>query len=789
MAHTVFALLLPMAAGGLASLGCGSDKEYDRPQPYVRPSGEAGIKALAVSTGELSPPFRPGVASFALSGPVGYLGEGSIGVTVTLEDPKATLRVNGLAGASGVASDVALKEGDNTIRVTVTAEDGVTLNMLTLAVNRLPFNTRVWVLNGVGGVPVADTALKLTDAKGRVLADNVALPKDKNGGLVFGLDPREKYNIYATGRSSAVACMANFDPAREDTATLYCLAANSTYYEYGAPIIEDISFASENSATAAWRTMPNEARYIGSAAGAAAVRVTALTRNPIAGSLGEIGAPAFGGVDVPIYVNVDETGSPNTGGTVGAAGTLVGTVNAPVKIGETQWYRTTHRFTTPALQPNVSNRERYLSAVVYDCLGNRTEQRVYMTIADSDNSVLTDPDLSGLVPQAYIAQGQTFVGSMDLQGAPGHELNAMDPVEGYTGRHQALTQFYARASEASAVAIRGYEVWRSASAAAGFAKIATVNYASTSSTTAAYQFVDRTPSLTAGEVYYRFRVFNGSPANNGYSQFSASLKAIVMPPAYVAPAASHNQVSGALWPQFRIAASGPALLDRGTSDVFGFTLFVKNADSPYPFLLVPFQVDFRECDELAGLPPDDPAQEHRFGFPKGRPVVWFRQITGYNPNTSAIAGDWSLATDAKAVLDEEGNPVLDEEGEPKIEYAPFAYLDQDGSVVVDTDSRGFRAAMDNEVRAVFGNTGDVFRPGAAYYWNIFGANGGVDWGSSGYPAKWESTSNGQAAYFLAGANPKPNENLPQGYSYGSAQFYGWGSPEGWFTIIIAPDAK
>jgi hypothetical protein len=776
MAPALLALLLPL-------LGCGGGNDpVAPPPPPPAPSGDAGIAGLSVSLGELSPPFRPGVTSYGLSEPIGYLGEDSIGITVTLADAKAAFKVNGLAGTSGAASNVSLKEGPNTIRVAVTAEDGKSSNQVTLTVNKLPFNTRVWVLNGIGGVPVADTVLTLTDAGGNILLDDVALPVEKNGGLVFGLDPKEKYNIYATGTAAAVACMANYDPAKEDTATLYCLTTNSSYYEYEAPVIENVWFATANSATADWRVMPNEAYYVGPAASVAAVRVAALTRNPIAGSLGDLSLPGNGGVVVPICVSMDETASPNTGGAAGATGTLEGTVNAPVTIGGRQYYRTTHRFATPMLQANIFDKERYLSVVVYDCLGNRTERRVHMTITDSVNAVLTDPDLSGFVPQVGIAQAQTFVGSGDIQGRPGDETNAMDPVENHTGFQQVITELYARRSGTEPVAIRGYEVWRSNGGAGNFVKIATVNYAATNSTASVIQFVDRTPSLVAGEVHYRFRVFNGNPANKGYSQFSPSLKAIVMPPAYVAPAASHKPVSDALWPTFRIAASNPALLNRNTTDLFGFTLFIKNADDPMPFLLIPFQVDFRESDALMGIPADDPRQEHRFGFPKGRPTVWVRQITGYNGSTSVISGgDWSPATDGKLVPDGEG-------GE-KTEYTPFAYLDNDGSVVVNTDSKGFQTAMESAVRTVFGNTGKTFVPGYTYYWNVFGANGGIDWSSSSYPARWTTTNNTQAAYFYTGSNPAPTASTPLGYSYGSAQLYGWGSPEGWFTITIAPGAK
>jgi hypothetical protein len=690
--------------------------------------------------------------------------------------------VNGILGASGRPSNVALEEGANTIRVVVTAEDGKDTNVVTLTVNRLPFRTRVWVLNGIGGVPVDDTVLKLVELAGpesRVIAENVPLPREKNGKPVFGLDPKKKYSIYATGTAAAAACYANFDPSKEDTASLYCLRNSATFfYELEAPVIEDISFGTANNDAGGtgWRVMPNEAQYTGPLANIAAVKVTALTRNWVPQSGGSL---YYNDTPYPMLINIDETASSNSGGATGSSGTPMGTSNSPVTVDGKQWYRNTFRFATPLLQTNIFNKEHYLSVVVYDVIRNRTEQRAYLTITDSANAVTTDPDLSGFVPPLDYAQAQTFVGGGDLTSRPGDEANAMDPLNGYNGYQQVIARFYARSSATAALPIRGYEVWRSLGNASNFARIAVVNYAATNSTTSAIQYTDRTPSLVAGDVYYRFRVFNGNPTNNGYSQLSANLHAVVMPPTYTKPAASHKVVSDKLWPAFRIAADNPAMLSKGTSDAFTFTLFVKNADGPYPFLLIPFWVDFTETDTIAGA--SDEVNGHRYGFPKGRPTVRFMRITEWDGTSSVIyAGSWHYACDSETVPDGGG-------GEKTV-YTPFAYLDDDGSVVVDTNSKVFRVAMDNAVRETYGSVGEEFAPGSTYYWNIFGANAGIGW-NAGYPARWYTTNNDQAAFFYAGSNPAPNAGYPQGFCYGSAQMYGWGSPEGWFPITIAPDAK
>jgi hypothetical protein len=282
-----------------------------------------------------------------------------------------------------------------------------------------------------------------------------------------------------------------------------------------------------------------------------------------------------------------------------------------------------------------------------------------------------------------------------------------------------------------------------------------------------FQYIDRTPSLVAGDVYYRVRAFGGNPANDGYSLLSDAIRANVLAPTTTGPAASHKMVSDKLWPQFRIAASNQGLLDKDASDFFFFTLFIKHADNSYPFLLVPFVVDFTETDTIHGAGED--VNRHRYGFPQGRPTAAFKHVDSWDQ--SGAYGDWYYATD----YDQASGA-----------YTPFVYLDDDGSVVIDTDSGDFRQTMDNAVRGTWLNEGEAFLPGAAYLWNLFGANGGVYWNSRGFPLYWSELST-NAAYFAKGLNAGAPVYL--GCSYGSHHDYGHGSPEGWFNLIIAVDAK
>jgi hypothetical protein len=463
-----------------------------------------------------------------------------------------------------------------------------------------------------------------------------------------------------------------------------------------------------------------------------------------------------------------------------------------VTVGGEQWYRSTYRAAVPYLSASLSDKNHYLDIVTYDCMGNRTEQRVYLTITDSINSVMTDPDLSGVVPTWNFVQAQTVMGGGDFAAIPGGEasVDAMDPVDSLTGHQQVIMTFHVRANGTSTnLGVRGFEVWRSMGGAYDYVKVGTVNYA-TLTTADQFWFYDRTPSLEAGNVLYRVRAFSGSPVNaasNGYSSFSDDFRLTVMPPTIVRPAAAHKAVSDKLWPQFRIGTSNPLMLKRDTTDQFCFTLFVKYVDNPWPFLIIPMRVRFTECDGLTGvndntpLPDNDPANLHRYGFPLGKPTVQYMQVTSYTGgNNSTADGAWNYAFDSREVEGEDGSPTT--------EYTPFAYLDDDGSIVINTSSPKFQTAMNNQVRAMYSRTGEPFAPGTTDHWNVFGNNGGILWLEPNFPANWSSVIETNAAYFFKGFNPAPNPRIFLSISYASHQNYGLGSPEGWFPLTIAPNA-
>ncbi len=100
----------------------------------VTTPNDANLSALTVSSGSLAPAFASGTLSYSetVSDCVA-----SIKVKATLEDPAASLKVNGVTVSSGANSaPISLAVGANAINVVVTAEDGTTTQTYALALTR-----------------------------------------------------------------------------------------------------------------------------------------------------------------------------------------------------------------------------------------------------------------------------------------------------------------------------------------------------------------------------------------------------------------------------------------------------------------------------------------------------------------------------------------------------------------------------------------------------------------------------------------------------------------------------
>ncbi len=96
------------------------------------PSAVSTLAGLTLSSGTLSPSFFTGTMSYTASVPSSVK---SLQVTPTVTDSTASVKVNGLAVASGASSSpISLSVGNNPIQVVVTAQDGSTTSNYTVTV-------------------------------------------------------------------------------------------------------------------------------------------------------------------------------------------------------------------------------------------------------------------------------------------------------------------------------------------------------------------------------------------------------------------------------------------------------------------------------------------------------------------------------------------------------------------------------------------------------------------------------------------------------------------------------
>jgi len=107
-------------------------------------TNNANLSALTVSSLSLVPAFAPGTLAYTDNVPNCVA---SITVTPTLQDPAASVKVNGVTVASGTPSaPTALVVGANQINAVVTAHDGITTQTYGIAVTRASFDPLAPVL-------------------------------------------------------------------------------------------------------------------------------------------------------------------------------------------------------------------------------------------------------------------------------------------------------------------------------------------------------------------------------------------------------------------------------------------------------------------------------------------------------------------------------------------------------------------------------------------------------------------------------------------------------------------
>jgi hypothetical protein len=705
---------------------------------------EAGIQSVTISRGALSPAYTMGVNDYGVSL---LAAAETMDVTAVLVDPNARLAINGEAAQDGVPHQVRLGTGQTAIGISALAEDGATSNLVTLTVNVAEPNTKVWVLDSVGGTYPDGARLTLTDAHGAVLEPDIDFPADKNGSMLLGLDPKGRYNIYAKAHGSAQACFANFDRSREDTATLYCLPNWAAPFPAEAPTITDVYFSDQPNS--GWEKLPSGTNALSAtAAKMQYVKITARARSAI--------TEADWGPN-PINIMLDSLAWYNNA-TPGVA-----VENAtPVGDGGQTYYQSTYRFMVPHLQNGPANKDHWLDMVVYDIANNRTEQRVYLTVTDSAASSL-DPSLAQTSPKVAAALAQTYGISMDIP--------AISPIDPYGAFYFTYLTFAVNSqtydlqmtgywdpymgidpldmidlSGIDMPGVRGFDVWRS-DGGSEFRHIDTLHYAllydglqvlnidmdnhwpPMVTVGQVFEYRDTSPDVTEDTMRYKFRAFNGNPANDGYAPFTDAIGVKPLPPfttKLMEPA--NGAIVGTTWPTFKFNITNPAICGGGLADEFNFTIMIKPTYYTDAINCMRYLVDFADLDE------------------DGSPRCY-----------NIFDDGWSFRK-TPATID--GTP----------NGQPYLWLEDDGAFVLSTDNPEFKRTMPPFA-------GEMV-PGLTYEWSIFGLNAWV--------SLTETMTD--AAHFRKDY-PVPAGQTAIAYSFGSAPLYGLGSPNGFFVLTIDPEAK
>jgi hypothetical protein len=755
---------LSLSIGVLATLGCGG-KANHTPQP-VAPTvlgNSAAITSVVLSSGTMMPKFTQAVRSYSANV---YVGTSDLTVTVVLEDPKATLTLNGVPTNSGMSSNVIqLKEGITDLAIIATSEDRRNTNLVSVRVKKVTANTHVWVLNSVGGTHLEDALVTLKDAEtGTILEENLPLPAEKNGSLFLGLDPDKKYDIYAKGKNSAEACFANFDPSREDTVTLYCLP-HAPAFPAEAPIITDIAFSyypESDEDNFEFRSLPPSINSLVSTwTDMEVISVTALAKSAIT-------EQSWG--PRAINVAVDTLAWLETPSTYAVVESAV-----PQIHNGQEYYRTTYLFLLP-VSSALPSKDHWLSIVTYDVANNRTEQRVYLTITDSAPDVSADTNISAINPELTLCQAQTYGISM--------ELPAINPVEAYGVTYRTYLEFaldptlvYGEGDELGGwvfpdydfPVIRGFEVWRSIGNDKNFKKIDTVhytqaydgryNYIQVSYTDRGgnlynairkqrFAYADISSDAVEDVMYYKFVPFNGNPANGGMGLGSNVLRTKPLPPFTTRLVEPHNgAVSKKVFPTFRFLATNPALLDAGNSfaDDFIFNLYCKpltgHGSGSAP-INTTFKLDFGDIDD------------------QGQPFPYYWDPRALYVNSVFVSwGYWKPAT-----INGQRTGT------------PFVWIEDGNTIVIDTDNDEFRRRNQD---AVWGYA--VLNPGFTYEWSIFGRSGGI--------ANVAMDNIATNAAFFQRAYTTPDGYTSNAFSFGSISDYGLGAPNGFFRLTVDVDAE
>ncbi|WP_198292797.1 cadherin-like beta sandwich domain-containing protein [Mesorhizobium sp. STM 4661] len=127
-------LRVDVRANAAVNIGGEGNPAYASGTPWTRASSNADLAQLQPSKGTLTPAFDPDVLGYAVSVANDVT---EVALTLSVAGPNATIKVNGLAVASGSASAaIPLSVGATEIAIDVTAQNGTTVKAYKVTVTR-----------------------------------------------------------------------------------------------------------------------------------------------------------------------------------------------------------------------------------------------------------------------------------------------------------------------------------------------------------------------------------------------------------------------------------------------------------------------------------------------------------------------------------------------------------------------------------------------------------------------------------------------------------------------------
>ncbi len=466
-------------------------------------------------------------------------------IVAVAEDSKATISYD--------ANPLTLSTGENTARITVTAEDGT---QKTYTITIWKGNTSINTLDSVAGSYLTQT-IKYNIYKNDNLQYTIKRGLAKNQPLY--LEPSATYKIIASAEKRASSSIENYHySASSDPIYLVCQKLEMSTFPAEAPSIISLAWTSDDSAdiddleslkgpNCTWNEFSD-----GDEINISSLNIVRV----IAKAKSEMDATSWAGQG--IMLGVDEVPSYFAG---------LYPNNADSNYDNTTGYFTGEAYFGPLEGLQIADGEHQICAVVYDRSSNRVQRNVTVTSISGPSSGV---DLSsGYNIYDLYVEARTYSVSRQYYGAK-KSPEAMQALDSGPASYRVWLSFHVQNnSNGLDQPILGFRVYRSEDGGFSYKYLATVNNGYPASGQHTYYDID--PSLIPGKSYnYKITAFTDSENGHGLSEVSAPVKLLTpYTLSLTSPANGEKLASGSI-PTLKFKLSGTSLWDPDKSDGFAF---------------------------------------------------------------------------------------------------------------------------------------------------------------------------------------------------------------------------